>query len=354
MVRDEQGRKMSKSLGNSPEPLDLIAEYGADAVRFTTLYLAPLGQDVLYSAQKNEIGRNFANKIWNAGRFLLMNRDQIGEASPAEMHLEHLDLADRWILSRLHSTVKELISALAQYEINKVSKTVYDFFWHDYCDWYVEMIKSRLYGSESAEVKKSIMSRALDAYEAALKLLHPFMPFVTEELWQSIRKRPPLATIMHSRIIEPDEKFIDHQVEREMAFVQSVIEAVRNIRGEMGIPPAKEISVVMKLGPAREPASVKRYDGYFQRLARVRSLEFVQGNARPRAAASAVVESEEIYVPLEGLIDISLERTRLKKEIDRINGVLSGIRNKLNNVSFVEKAPKEVVGKEREKLESFE
>jgi valyl-tRNA synthetase len=355
IVRDEQGRKMSKSLGNSPEPLDLIAEYGADAVRFTTLYLAPLGQDVLYSAQKNEIGRNFANKIWNAGRFLLMNRDQIGEANGSEeMHLEHLDLADRWILSRLHSTTSDITTSLAQYEINKVSKTVYDFFWHDYCDWYVEMIKSRLYGSEPPEIKRSVMSRALDVFDSALRLLHPFMPFVTEELWQSIRKRPPLATIMRSRIIEPDEKLIDRQVEEEMAFVQSVIEAVRNIRGEMGVPPSKEISVVMKLSPARQQASVKRYDGYFRRLAKVSSLQFTQGNTRPHAAASAVVGSEEIFVPLEGLIDLEVERSRLKKEINRINGVLNGIRGKLSNASFVEKAPKDVVEKEREKMVSFQ
>ncbi len=149
LVRDDKGRKMSKSLGNSPEPLDLIAEYGADAVRFTILYLAPLGQDILYSREKNEIGRNFANKIWNAGRFLLMNRDQIGESpKQGEFNLDSLDLADRWILSRLHSTLVELNAALEEYEINKISKTIYDFLWHDFCDWYLEMIKSRLYGDE--------------------------------------------------------------------------------------------------------------------------------------------------------------------------------------------------------------
>jgi len=361
IVRDEKGRKMSKSLGNSPEPLDLIAEYGADAVRFTTLYLAPLGQDVLYSKEKNEIGRNFANKIWNAGRFLLMNLDQTGESprsgtsgtSNPDFVLDHRDLADKWILSRLHSTATELETALGEYEVNRIAKLVYDFVWHDYCDWYVEMIKSRLYGTEPADVKKAVISRALDVYDAALRLLHPFMPFVTEELWQNIRQRQQKESIMRSDLVRPDARFIDKQVEYEMAFVQDVIEAIRNIRGEMSIPPSKGITVVMKMGAARDAGSVKRYRGYLERLARVTSLSFMQDGARPKFSASAVVRSEEIFVPLEGLIDLEIEKSRLKKEIDRLTAVIDGIRKKLDNASFIEKAPKEVVDKEREKLDSF-
>jgi valyl-tRNA synthetase len=345
---------MSKSLGNSPEPLDLIAEYGADAVRFTTLFLAPLGQDVLYSKEKNEIGRNFANKIWNAGRFLLMNLDQIGETqNTGDVTLAHLDLADRWILSRLHSTRSELDSALGEYEVNRIAKLVYDFIWHDYCDWYVEMIKSRLYGDEPADVKKAVVSRAIDVYDASLRLLHPFMPFVTEELWQTITERKPGETIMRSNLFRSDATFIDRNVEQEMAFVQDVIEAIRNIRGEMSIPPSKGITVVMKIGPERNAGSVKRYEGYLERLARVTSLSFMQDGARPRFSASAVVRNEEIFVPLEGLIDLDIERARLKKEIDRLGVVIHGIRKKLTNASFIEKAPRDVVEKEREKLESF-
>ena len=354
LVRDDKGRKMSKSLGNSPEPLELIAEYGADAVRFTILYLAPLGQDILYAKEKNELGRNFANKIWNAGRFLLMNRDQFGEAQgEADFNRSHLDLADRWILSRLHSTASDINAALDQFEINRVSKTIYDFFWHDYCDWYLEMIKSRLYGEETSTVKQAIVSRALDVYDAALRLLHPLMPFVTEELWQHIRPRKPTETIMRARLLEPDPEVIDVQVESEMAFVRNVIEAIRNIRGEMGIAPSKEISVVMMMSDARSPESIKRYEGYLQRLARVRSLSFIRDAIRPKRSASAVVAGEEIFVPLEGIIDLDLERARLQKEIQRVSGMLEGISNKLNNPSFVEKAPKDVVDKERDKLEIF-
>ncbi len=360
-IRDEKGRRMSKSLGNSPEPLDLIEEYGADAVRFTTLYLAPIGQDVLYSKKKNEIGRNFANKIWNAGRLLLMNRDQIGlaetdrgEASKkAYFNLSHLDLADRWMLSRFHSTALEIASALEQYEINKVSKTIYEFFWHDYCDWYLEMIKSRLYGNEPEKVKQAVLRRALDIFDGALRLLHPLMPFVTEELWQNIRKRRKLETIMHAPLLTPNKKLVDKKVGEEMAFVQRVIESLRNIRGEMGIAPSKEISVVMKMGHARTPESLQPYQGYLERLARVASLSFLSDGARPKLSASAVVEGEELFVPLEGLIDIEREKARLKKEIDRVSDLVTGIRKKLGNQNFIAKAPPEVVDKEKEKLDNF-
>jgi valyl-tRNA synthetase len=352
IVRDDRGRKMSKSLGNSPEPLDLIAEYGADAVRFTILYLAPLGQDILYSPQKNEIGRNFANKIWNAGRFLLMNCDQFGDPGAAtEINIQHLDLADRWILSRLYSTTQQVVAALDAYEVNRISKTIFEFLWHDYCDWYLEMIKSRLYGSETREVKQAVVGRAVDVFDTALRLLHPLMPFVTEELWQTIRKRGNGESIMQARIPELPASLLDTQVESEMAFVQNVIDAIRNIRGEMTIPPSKDISLVMKTGRSEE--SIRRYEGYLQRLAKVTRLSFIKDGARPALSASAVVAGEELFVPLEGLIDIELEKARLKKEIDRITGVVSGIRNKLNNQNFVSKAPKDVVEKEREKMKNF-
>jgi valyl-tRNA synthetase len=354
IVRDEMGRKMSKSLGNSPEPLELIAEYGADAVRFTTLYLAPLGQDILYSREKNEIGRNFANKIWNAGRFLLMNREQVGEAPrTAAFNLEHLDLADRWILSRLHSTARDIAVGFEQYEMNKVSKTIYDFFWHDYCDWYIEMAKSRLYADEPAPVKQAVLGRALDIYDAALRMLHPLMPFITEELWQNIRPRNSGQTIMRSRMVEADRSMIDVQEEEEMVFVQNVIEALRNIRGEMGIPPSKDITLIMRMSGQRSAESVKRYEGYLKRLARVTSLSFPSDGRRPPMAASAVVAGEELFVPLVGVIDIEAEKGRLQKEIDRVSDMLVGIRKKLNNPDFVDKAPKTVVEKEREKLSAI-
>ncbi len=355
LVRDDKGRKMSKSLGNSPEPLDLIAEFGADAVRFTILYLAPLGQDILYAKEKNQLGRNFANKLWNAGRFLLMNRDVIGEASgPPESPLAHADLADLWILSRLHSTTAEIEEALGQFEVNKAARAIYDFFWHDYCDWYVEMVKSRLYGEEPPPVKQAVLSRAVDIYDAALRFLHPIMPFVTEELWQHLRPRKEGASIMREQLLAADRSLISPEVERQMAFVQRSIEAVRQIRGDMSIPPGREVALIIRTTDSRAANTLRRYEGYLRRLARVASLSFTGDGARPRLSAGAVVDGQELYVPLEGVIDLNVERQRLQKEIDRLSGMSESIRNKLTNESFIGRAPKDVVGREREKLAAFE
>jgi valyl-tRNA synthetase len=285
----------------------------------------------------------------------MMNRDQTGEAPRRnEFNTDHSDLADRWILSRLHSTLRDVQESISLFEFNRVTRQVYDFFWHDYCDWYVEMVKSRLYGPEPLPVKQAVVTRGLDVYDAALRLLHPIMPFVTEELWQNIRPRPSGATIMRERIPEPDGTFIDTAVERQMAYVQSVIEAVRTIRGEMSIPPSKEIRILMTAGEAHPPEEIRRYEGYMLRLARVTSLTIIEPGLRPPTSATAVVEGEEIFVPLEGVIDLDLERNRLRREIDRVTAMLKGIVAKLANAEFTGKAPPEVVGKEREKQAAFE
>jgi valyl-tRNA synthetase len=346
---------MSKSLGNSPEPIDLIDEYGADAVRFTLLYLSPLGQDVYYSEEKNEIGRNFANKIWNAGRFLLMNKEQVGEAvPPAGKMEEHLDLADRWILSRFHSTTRDIRQGLERYEINGIAKAIYEFLWHDYCDWYLEMIKSRLYGSEPLHVRQTVLARAVEVFDGAMRLLHPLMPFVTEELWQNIRTRNAGESIMIAAIAKEDPASIDPAVEAEMFFVQSIIESLRNIRGEMGIPPGREISIVIRTSDEKKTDLITKYEGYLRQLARVGSLVPSRDGMRPHPAASAVVEGVEVYVPLAGLIDLEVERSRLGKEIGRVTNLLAGTREKLGNEGFVNRAPEDVVRKEREKLSRLE
>jgi len=355
IIRDAKGRKMSKSLGNSPDPLDVIAEYGADALRFTIVYLAPLGQDVLYANEKCEMGRNFANKIWNAGRFLLMNKEQIapGDDAPPSWSGEHLDLADRWILSRLHSSIAELNAGLERFEIYQATKILYEFLWHDFCDWYVEMLKGRLYGEEPDETKRIVLHRAIGVFETALRLLHPFMPFVTEELWHHLARRGAEESIMTAPYPAAEARWVDKGVEEEMAFVQNAINSIRNVRGELSVPPSKEIELLVNFADAAKEAILQKYQGYFQRLARVTRIAAVKGGSKPKHAAGAVVEGGEIYIPLEGLIDLGAERERIQKELTRVSGMVEGIEGKLGNESFVSKAPKEVVAKERDKLAQF-
>ena len=355
IIRDAQGRKMSKSLGNSPDPLDVIREYGADALRFTVAYLAPLGQDVLFSTEKCELGRNFANKVWNAGRFLLMNKKEIlgnRAVDLTALPTDHLDLADRWILSRLNHAAQRLDEALSEFQINETSKILYEFVWHDFCDWYVELVKTRFYGDEAAGVKETVITRALWIFDQALRLLHPVMPFISEELWQHLAPRQD-ASIMNAPFPKGETKWIDDKTESEMDFVQNVINAVRNIRGENSIPPSKEIRVLM-----RPPSGIKElnfgpYDKFLKKLGRVAEIEISSEAHPPKLAASAVVQGAELFVPLEGLVDVDAERKRLEKEIQRLEQLISTTGGKLNNRGFVERAPKDVVAREKEKLEDF-
>ena len=355
IIRDMQGRKMSKSLGNSPDPLDVISEYGADALRFTVSYLAPLGQDVLFATEKCEIGRNFANKIWNAGRFLLLNKSEICADRAVSLDvvpLEHLDLADRWILSRLAGAVRDFNAALNGFHLNDASKILYDFIWHDFCDWYVELVKTRFYGDEPIDVKQIVVSRALWVFDQALRMLHPMMPFITEELWQHLTERNN-ESLIRAAFPTGEKLHIEQQTEEEMAFVQDVINAVRNIRGENNIAPSKDIRLQVRMADAKKDGIFKSYSKYLAKLARVVSVEMIGLNAKPKLASSAVVGSTEIFVPLEGLIDVAAEKTRLEKEIERLSGLIQSIQAKLANASFVERAPKNVVEKEKEKLANF-
>jgi valyl-tRNA synthetase len=355
IIRDAQGRKMSKSLGNSPDPLDVINEYGADALRFTVAYLSPLGQDVLFSVEKCELGRNFANKIWNAGRFLLMNKAELCGAEPLaldDLPTEHLDLADQWILSRLNHAVRDFNNALNNFHINESTKVLYDFVWHDFCDWYVELVKTRFYGDEAPEVKRTVVRRALWVFDRALRLLHPHMPFVTEELWQHLTERNG-QSIMRAAFPTVEERWIDEKAEAEMAFVQQVINTVRTIRGENNIPPATEIRLHVRPNPAQRETIFEAYGKYLKKLARVGSIDVISPTWVPKLAASAVVDGTEIFIPLEGLIDISAERARLEKEIARLQQLVESIEKKLGNPQFVERAPKEVVQKERDKQANF-
>ena len=337
---------MSKSLGNSPDPLDVIKEYGADALRFTVIYLAPLGQDVLFSTDKCEIGRNFANKIWNAGRFLLMNTETIRVNK--NLISKHIDFSDHWIESRLVQTLINLSRTMEKFEVNNASKIIYSFVWSDFCDWYIELSKNRLY-SDNEEVKSAVLSRAINIFENLLKMVHPFMPFLTEELWHLIEERRDDESIAISEYPEADESLINVQAETEMKFIQDIITAIRNIRGEMNIPPSKYINAFIKT------SGIYDYQlDYIKKLARVENITVEKDIEKPKASASAVIKDAEIYIPLEGLIDLNVERNRLQKEITRLEGALAGINKKLSNEKFIQNAAQEVVERERTKKKDWE
>ncbi len=341
IIRDLQGRKMSKSLGNSPDPLDVISEYGADALRFTVIYLAPLGQDVLFSSEKCELGRNFANKLWNAGRFLLMNAVNIKVKK--DLTDKHLDFSDDWIYSRLNQTLQSLNNAMESFEINNAIKIIYSFAWNDFCDWYIELAKNRLY-ADGEEIKSSVLTRALAVFENLLKIIHPFMPFITEELWQSIEKRQDGESISTSQYPKLNNSLINLSAEREMKFVQDIITAIRNIRGEMNIAPSKFITVYLK------SQNVTLYQiEYIKKLSRVSEVIVDANLSKPKASASAVINNCEIYIPLEGLIDLEVEKSRLQKEISRLENSLIGIEKKLSNEKFILNAAKDVIEREQAK-----
>ncbi len=346
IIRDMQGRKMSKSLGNSPDPLDVIKDYGADALRFTVIYLAPLGQDVLFSSEKCEIGRNFANKIWNAGRYLLMNTENI----PVKKELadKHLDFADKWIISRFNQALLQLNQAMEKFEINNASKIIYTYVWNDFCDWYIELSKNKLY-SDNEEIKSAVLTRALGLFEDLLKIVHPFMPFVTEELWHLIEERKEGESISTSAYPEVDENKINSAAEKEMEFVQDIITGIRNIRGEMNIPPSKTVDVLFKSSDVA-PHQID----YIKKLAKVDKITVDKNLTKPKACASAVVKDVEIFVPLAGLIDLDVEKGRLQKEITRLEGALVGINKKLSNEKFVNNASPEVVERERTKQKDWQ
>lgn len=358
IIRDEKGRKMSKSLGNSPDPLDVVEQYGADALRFTIIYLAPLGQDVLFSIDKCEIGRNFANKIWNAGRFLLMNASEI--KINYNLKYEFVDLTDKWILSRLNSTIKNYTEALETFRINDASKIIYNFIWSDYCDWFIELVKTRINEEKDETIKSAVLSRAIFIYENILKLQHPIMPFVTEEIFQTIyeldesrTETPKVRSIMTEQFPVTNEIWIDEKSEKEFELLQELISSVRNIRGEMNVPPSKKCDLFIKVEDKVFEDLVNAYSYYIEKLARVENILIGTNISRPKNSSVSVIKGNEIYIPLEGLIDIETEKERLRKEMDRLAKLLDGVNKKLSNENFISRAPFDIIQKEREKQQNF-
>ncbi len=356
-VRDAQGRKMSKSLGNGIDPIEVINQYGADSLRLSLILATPEGQDPNIAMNTFELGRNFANKLWNASRFILMNLgDELTDGELESIDdIRELPLMDRWILSRLNETIKKTTEQLQSFRFNAAAKLLYEFIWHDYCDWYIELAKGRLYGEESAEdqVKaKRVLGFCLDGI---LKLLHPFAPFVTEELWHLLHRRDEGdGSIMEARYPRANEKLIDIKLEEMMARLQRVVYAIRNIRAEMNVPPSKKAEVHLKITDPALRETLEQNQNYLINLGKIEKLVIGDDLKKPQLSASAVIPSAEIFIPLAGLIDVDTERSRLQKELENITKLLEKTRKKLANREFVEQAPKEVVDKQREKEQEYE
>jgi valyl-tRNA synthetase len=348
LVRDAQGQKMSKSKGNVIDPLSVIDEYGTDAFRFTLAAFAAQGRDIKLSTERIAGYKAFANKLWNAARFALMNLEGF---DPGEVDLTkfELSLADRWILARLAEAARETNAALVDYKFNDAASTLYAFTWHEFCDWYIELVKGDLYGADPA-VQARAQAVLYTVLEQLLRLLHPLMPFITEEIWQALPGLRPVASLMLADYPTGEELPADAEGARRMELIMDVVKAIRNIRGEMDVPPGKQIAAVLDCRSAASAGILQAGEGYIRALARVGEISCGVGLSRPEKAATQVAGDVEILLPLAGLVDVDAEEVRLAKEIAKVEKDVELFEKKLGNEAFVAKAPPQVLEKDRGKL----
>jgi len=344
LVRDAEGQKMSKSKGNVVDPLELMTKYGTDAFRFTLVALAAQGRDIRLSDERVEGYRNFANKLWNAARLVLSNLQ--GYDAVAARRTQP-DLAARWIDGRLQATIEAVRGHLKAYRFNDAAGAIYQFLWGEFCDWYLEIAKLDLYRSDEPARRLATQHTLVTTLEATLRLLHPFMPFITEEIWQRLPHEGD--SVMIAPYPKPVRRRVDATAEREMGVVMGVVTAIRNIRGEMRVAPGMMLSAIVKPGPEAPAALVRANAPLIQTLARA-AVTVAADASRPRNSALGVVGDIEVYVALEGVVDLGAERQRLEKEIKRADEAIAFGRAKLARPEFAERAPAEIVDKEREKV----
>ncbi|MCM3411106.1 valine--tRNA ligase [Metabacillus litoralis] len=348
LVRDEQGRKMSKSLGNGVDPMEVIDQYGADSLRFFLSTGSSPGQDLRFSYEKVESTWNFANKIWNASRFALMNMDGLT--------YEEIDLtgeksvADKWILTRLNETIENVTKLADKYEFGEVGRLLYNFIWDDFCDWYIEMAKLPLYGEDEAAKKttRSILAYVLDH---TMRLLHPFMPFITEEIWQSLPHKGESITVAAWPTV--NEQLTDRAAATEMKLLVEVIRAVRNIRAEVNTPMSKQIPMRIKAKDQDVLKQLENNRAYIERFCNTSSLNISTEVDSTEKSMSAVVTGAEIILPIEGLINIEEEIKRLEKEREKLDKEVERVQKKLGNEGFLKKAPEKVIEEEKAKEKDY-
>ena len=350
LVLDSQGRKMSKSLGNGVDPLKVIKEYGADSLRFMLITGNTPGNDLRYRDERLESARNFANKIWNAARFSLMNLEDYQADSTLAPQYE---TADKWIISRYSAVSRQVTEMLDRYELGEAARVLYEFIWNEFCDWYIELVKPRLYGKDTEESRYAAQKTLVEVLRGSMELLHPFMPFITEEIWQHLPHEG--ETIMLAKWPEQEESLISAEIDKQMELTIEVIRAIRNLRSEMNVPLGKKAEVIICANNPEYTVYLKDGANYILSLASAESLSVEETlAAKPTQAATAVVHGIEIYLPLKGLIDLDKEIARLEKELTKMEGEIKRIEGKLANEGFVAKAPAEVIEKEKEKLVKYQ
>ncbi|RST76228.1 valine--tRNA ligase [Siminovitchia acidinfaciens] len=348
LVRDAEGRKMSKSLGNGVDPMDVIDKYGADSLRYFLATGSSPGHDLRFSIEKVESVWNFANKIWNASRFALMNMDGF-TYDEIDLSAEK-SVADKWILTRLNDTIETVTKLSDKYEFGEVGRVLYHFIWDDLCDWYIEMAKLPLYGEDEAAKKmtRSVLAHVLDQ---TMRLLHPFMPFITEEIWQNLPHEGESITV--ASWPQAKEELTDREAANEMKILMDIIRSVRNIRAEVNTPMSKKITLMLKAQDEKVLEILQKNKSYLERFCNPQELIMEVGLKSPEKAMTAVVTGVELFLPLAGLLNIEEEIARLEKEWAKWNSEVERVQKKLGNEKFVNKAPQAVVDEERAKEKDY-
>lgn len=356
LIRDELGRKMSKSLGNGIDPLEVIEKYGADALRFTIITGNAPGNDMRFSDQKVQASRNFANKIWNASRFILMNIGNNKITEPGEAALED---ADRWILCRMNETVKAVTDNMEKYELGIAAQKIYDFVWDNLCDWYIEMVKPRLYNTENEESRNAALWTLKTVLVSSLKLLHPYMPFITEEIYCTVNEEAGDDSAAPSIMISDwpvfEERF-DYRTEADnVDIIREAIRAVRNVRSEMNVAPGRKADITVVSADEKVRDAFSKGQLFFKTLASAEQVNIRKDKDGVKDDdVSVVTGAATIYIPFADLVDIEEEKNRLQKEVKRLEGELKRSHAMLSNEKFLSKAPKEKIEEEKEKLENYE
>ncbi|KEI04741.1 valine--tRNA ligase [Clostridium botulinum] len=347
IVRDSEGRKMSKSLGNGVDPLEVIEKYGADALRFMLITGNAPGNDIRYYEEKVEAARNFANKIWNASRFVMMNLDK--DLMDKYKDSKEYTLADKWILSRINTVVKEVTENIEKFEVGIAAQKTYDFMWNEFCDWYIELVKPVLYGED--EKSKGIVLNVLnEVLKKGLKLLHPVMPFITEEIYTNLPNAE--ETIVTSAWPVYSEELSDSKTEEQMNYIIEAIKSLRNVRAEMNVPPSRKAKVAIYATEGRDAFEEGKV--YFEKLASASEVVFIDSKEdAPENSVAAVTKGAEMFMPLLDLVDVEKELERLNKEKEKLQKEIERVEKKLSNEKFVSKAPEAVVNEEKEKGKKY-